>query len=313
MARIAALPVPAVHPVGRKTEAVSAEPTIMIGIGAQKAGSSWLYHALRDHPACHLRSIKEMNYWNRMAHGGRQSYRDWIGAQQRIVSAERPDDWQRERLADLGRLSRLYSWPRTLVYPGDRAYRTYLTEGRGSRQLVGEITPEYGRSTRETIARMAGVGDDVRFVYILRDPVERLWSAARMSAERRLVPEKGRLKYCSRLVDGVVNGKDGRNAGLSDYRVTLGNFLAVVPRDRLFVGFFEELFSEAGLRQVTDFLGIAPGAGHLRPPMHVSTPLPLKRWQRQRLAQHFRGQYEAIRAELGRLPAVWEDQLGWAA
>jgi Sulfotransferase family len=285
----------------------------MIGIGAQKAGTSWLYHALRAHPDCHLRSIKELNYWNRMAHGGAASYREWMGLQRRVITAETSDAWQQERLADLAGLSRLYSWPRSLFYRRDRAYRAYLSEGRGRRRLVGEITPEYSRSSRETFARMAEVGGDVRFVFILRDPVERLWSAVRMNADRRGVAAASRQKFCHKVLDQVLGGANERFAGLSDYRATLENFLASVPRERLFVGFFEELFTEQGLRQVTDFLGIAPGNGHLRPPMHVSAPLGLKRWQRQRLAQHFRGQYEAIRADVGRLPPLWEDQLRMVA
>ena len=33
-------------------------------VGATKAGTSWLYRALHDHPGCAVRAVKEMHYWD---------------------------------------------------------------------------------------------------------------------------------------------------------------------------------------------------------------------------------------------------------
>ena len=38
--------------------------TLVIGIGAQKAGTTWLYRYLRTHPQVGMSPIKELHYWD---------------------------------------------------------------------------------------------------------------------------------------------------------------------------------------------------------------------------------------------------------
>ena len=45
------------------------EATLMFGVGATKAGTSWLYRYLADHPECHLRSIKELHFFDALDTG----------------------------------------------------------------------------------------------------------------------------------------------------------------------------------------------------------------------------------------------------
>ncbi len=40
-----------------------------IGIGAQKAGTTWLYEMLRQHPEIHFPNQKELHFWNRDYNG----------------------------------------------------------------------------------------------------------------------------------------------------------------------------------------------------------------------------------------------------
>ncbi len=40
-----------------------------LGIGAQKAGTTWLYHQLSRHPEIHFPAGKEIHYWNRVQAG----------------------------------------------------------------------------------------------------------------------------------------------------------------------------------------------------------------------------------------------------
>jgi hypothetical protein len=41
-----------------------ADPVILYGMGATKAGTSWLYRHLHDHPEVAMRAIKEAHYWD---------------------------------------------------------------------------------------------------------------------------------------------------------------------------------------------------------------------------------------------------------
>ncbi len=63
------------------------------------------------------------------------------------------------------------------------AYLDYLGAGQGA-AVVGDITPAYGLLSVERLRAMAALGE-TRFLYILRDPVARLWSHVRMIAGRR--------------------------------------------------------------------------------------------------------------------------------
>ncbi|HHS89575.1 MAG TPA: sulfotransferase family protein, partial [Rhodobacteraceae bacterium] len=40
------------------------QPTIFFGVGAAKSGTSWLYRYLEGHPETHLRSVKELHYFD---------------------------------------------------------------------------------------------------------------------------------------------------------------------------------------------------------------------------------------------------------
>ena len=39
------------------------QPTLLFCVGATKAGTSWLFDYLKHHPECHLRSVKELQYF----------------------------------------------------------------------------------------------------------------------------------------------------------------------------------------------------------------------------------------------------------
>ena len=49
-----------------------AEPVVMYGIGATKAGTSWLYRYLAAHPDGYLRSIKELHFFDSHEKGIRE-------------------------------------------------------------------------------------------------------------------------------------------------------------------------------------------------------------------------------------------------
>ena len=41
-----------------------ADPTLLICVGATKAGTSWMYRYLHDHEAYYARSVKECHYFS---------------------------------------------------------------------------------------------------------------------------------------------------------------------------------------------------------------------------------------------------------
>ena len=68
---------------------MSGEPTVLICVGATKAGTSWLYDHLRVHPDCHLRSIKELHYFDMQHHRNFDRYLAGLTRRATALTAER--------------------------------------------------------------------------------------------------------------------------------------------------------------------------------------------------------------------------------
>lgn len=127
---------------------------VVIAVGAQKCGTIWLSWTLDQHPDIHIRR-KEVHYWDRV----RYPY-SYSGPTEALFKAA-------AKQADLpfGRHA----------YDNSR-YLPALNYGRMSERIVADITPAYALCTRASFAEMKAIHDDVRFVFLMRDPVERLWS-----------------------------------------------------------------------------------------------------------------------------------------
>lgn len=108
-----------------------------LGIGAQKAGTTWLYKQLASHPQVRFPAGKELHYWD-LREAGRR---------------DEPDHWYQGRFPA----------------PPSADIRQ------------GEITPAYAALSAESVARIAALYPELRILFILRNPIERAWSAAQMA------------------------------------------------------------------------------------------------------------------------------------
>ncbi len=275
-------------------------------IGAAKAGTDWLHRQLVQHPDCHLRSIKELHYFDAIDgnHLNRELQKH-RGIQKDLLTklakdGQVPDAGQGRRLADRA------SWLDVLEtgHEDTSAYLDYLRDGAKPGQVVADITPAYALLPETRLKAMANMTDDVRFLYLLRDPVERLWSHVRMIAARR--DDKGQLKRqrAANILDRVITGKETQIADRSDYAGTLMRLKSAVPSKQLLVDAIEDMVSGDGIKRLCGFLGIAPMTGDLSP-VHAGQPLDMTRDQRHAAAKWLAPQYDAAEAALGSLPKTW--------
>ncbi|MDA8587012.1 sulfotransferase [Rhodobacteraceae bacterium] len=275
-------------------------------IGAAKAGTSWLHRQLTQHPQCHLRSIKELHYFDalegdqmkRELSKHRDLQKDMLNRLVRNGSA--PDVLLGQKLADRA------AWLDVLEAGREDvpAYLDYLNDGAAPGQVVGEVTPAYALLPEKRLRVMARITDDVRFFYMLRDPVERLWSHVRMSAARR--DDQGRVtpERTSRILQRVISGAEPQIADRGDYAGALARLSAAVPGPQVLVEAIENMVAGNGLRRLCGFLGIAPMTGDLQP-VHAGLPLDMTRDQRKAAADWLAPQYDAAERALGSLPKAW--------
>jgi hypothetical protein len=225
-----------------------------IGIGAQKAGTTWLGHNLQLHPEVWMPGIKELHYFNKRISepsgfskmlGKTPEARRWRERVRRRIDRHKRKLSPREALWDFNYY---------LQSPNDDWYASLFKPG--EEKTSGEITPAYSMLDRSMISHVHGLMPDVKIIFFMRNPVERAWSQAVMhfggpkGYEIEQVPADKLRRHFDR------EGSRLR----TDYLRTLENWGSFYPEDQIFVGFLEDIYflPMELLRSVFGFLGVDP-------------------------------------------------------
>ena len=292
-------------------------PTVLLGVGAAKSGASWHCRYLSDHPEGRFRSIMELHYFDGIDLGARDRH-----AADRTREAEairaRISKGRAGAAAD-GRLADREAWLHVLAAEHDDAatYLAYLDGGRDGPDtgpdtgpaVVGEVTPGYALLSEDRLCAMAGPGSrDVRFVYLLRDPIAQLWSHVRMIAGRRAADGVAARRRCNPIFDRTLAGEESKIEARSDYRAALGRLSRAIDPARLLVRVFEELVHGVGAARLCAFLGIAPRAPDPLP-VYADQPMRMRAEQRHSARTWLAPQKDYVAERLGYWPAGWHYDL----
>lgn len=282
-------------------------PTLLFCMGAAEAGNDWLRDYLRAHPDCHLRAVDELHYFDGLEAGN-------LGALSRAQSKLR-DGYRAQLTAGKGSAARLRrqiddraDWIEVLGRGREDipAYLAYLTKGADGARLVGDLTPAYGLLPERRLRSMGGIAPDVRVIYLMRDPVERLWAHVRAMSRQRSPRGAVERQRTSNILSRTLAGEEGQIALRSDYRAAILRLRAAIDPDRLHFAFYEDLFEEAGLRRILDFLGLrwhAPAVGQTE---YESRALEMLRDQRRDARAWLAPQYDYVAEAMGWLPEAWQ-------
>ena len=283
-------------------------------IGAQKGGTSWLYETLLDSPSCHFGATKEMHYFD--VHAGTEMSH----LQERITLARRRVDALQTRvgpdnetnlhhLAHLVDLLRMYSGPRHGPDP-HRPYLAHLLKGHAGKRWLCDFTPSYAALPTQVFAEMAAMGE-TRFIFLMRDPVARMWSQLRMWTS--MLPQApppdswAFLKTCQSRLYGLAHSGALPTLSRADYRRTMLTLEQAVPAERIHYAFYEDLFTQSAVDRICDFLGIAPVPAEATRRVNegVSVSIPPK--EEALLRRAFAAQYDFVQARFGdAVPAEWQ-------
>lgn len=282
-------------------------PTLMYCVGATKAGTSWLYRFIAEHPQCHLRGVKELHYFDAgafdewsfwAADAGR--HRDRIKAQAIKAGAN-----SLERKIQAARDAEEWCQVIDRKHSDDAAYLDYLQKGLGDKRLIGEFTPAYGLLPVENLRHMAGLLPDVRFVYLMRDPVARIWSHVRMMAARQVERAEEIPQQASKLIKRILNGMEPQIVRRSDYIGPVTRLREAVEPSKLFFGFYEEMFTQKTITKLCAFLGLDMGTPEYDKPVMQGPSAVMARDQWTEMRDYLAPQYDAMREIFGTLPDAW--------
>ncbi|MES2433866.1 MAG: sulfotransferase [Pseudomonadota bacterium] len=288
---------------------MSKEPTLLFCVGATKAGTSWLYEHLSAHPQCHFRTIKELHYFSLKTEA--QFDGALRGVDRKIAEMQARLDVVADdrKPAVAGRLADLIAWRAVLAHRAIDlpAYRAFLREDAGDARLVGDVTPAYGLMTQQALAGLSQVAADTRFVYLIRDPLARLWSHVRMIAQRT-APDRfaqAAEAQMAAILNGDLSGEGKGIVARGDYVAILPKLMAAVPAKSLLVLFQEELMTLPGIARLSAHLGLTPAPAALDRRVHEGKSLALSEALRARALLWLRPQYEYVAAMFPALPEAW--------
>jgi hypothetical protein len=292
---------------------VTREPTFLFCVGATKAGTSWLYDHLSKHDECHFRSIKELHYFS-MSQPSQFAKTLAAGREEiaRLKAETNLDDDAKSRINR--RLADLRDWQKVLKIRAIDlpAYTNYLTQGIGQAHLVGDITPAYSLMPAENLTALQTVGGDVRVLYLIRDPLARLWSHVRMIAQR-IAPQRfadEALALLNRIIGGDLSGEGKGIVARGDYAAILPKLTRAIDPKRLLVMFYEDLISAPGVAKLSAFLGIAPSPADFERRVHRGVALALPATTTAHALAYLRPQYDYVARQFGHIPAAWRANMG---
>lgn len=262
-------------------------------IGAQKAGTSWLFAQLRSREDVWMPPVKELQYFS---HLFVPEHRAWTkrhieqgvaqALRQHVTRNARPNLDYVRYLADLGgRDVFTEAW-----------YRAAFDRPAAAGKRVGDVTPEYSTVPEAGIRHIRALLGAVKIIYLIRDPLDRALSQLRMNVSRH-ADEALDAEGWRRMADAW----DIDNRG--DYRAYVPRWKAhFAPGDILFLPYGRIASDPAGLlREIEAFLDLPPADyPRLREEVHKGRSIDVPEEIRARLADRMAGQRDFLASEFGR-------------
>ena len=268
---------------------LASDATFLLGVGAQKAGTSWLHDQLDRRSDADFGFLKEYHVFD-------------------ALELERFANFRPKRPTPL----KWRTWRRARFIARPERYFDYFASRLKPPQirLTGDITPSYAGLSAKSYQRIkkafAQRGVQTRAVFIMRDPVERFLSQQRMQLRKRglLTPEH-EIEHLNKASFKLLKRDSPRN----DYPATLDALRDGFAASEVFIGLYETLFTADNHSALCRCLNIpeqTPDGSHRVNASQATTSVPPELLQR--LGRHFSPLVTAVQE---RCPELTVDQ-HWA-
>lgn len=224
-----------------------------IGIGAQRAGTTWLHRHLSRHRDTFLfRAFKEVHYFD-VVH--------LSGSRHRSYQSDRLAEWKR-RLESKGQATPelVATLDHLRAAPRDDDWYRRLFGLAPAHKLCGEITPAYSVLSDDAVAHMLRLNPDVKFILLLRHPIERAWSNVRLDLkpEFQAATDPRDVDVSEERLRSMVLSRHNRLR--TDYPAMIDRFGSAVDPSQFMVAFHDRIAQKpvALLREVARFLDLDP-------------------------------------------------------
>jgi hypothetical protein len=263
-------------------------------VGAQKAGTSWLYRQLEQHPDFWMPPMKELHYLDNLNRTRRfHPPRSRDGCDASFV--ESMENLSARFYLDLESYGQLFQ------------HKGHL--------LSGDISPAYSTLNDEIIERVLDHFPNLKVVFLARDPVERAWSQLSMGVRLGMI-NKFDVTDPEEVVYNLLN------PGVlirSHPSKIVARWKRCVRPENFRVYFFDDLKENPAVlrRSILRFLGGDPDkpSGGLKPHDNSDAgreKLRLTAKVRDRIAQFFEHELKSCAVELGGRAKSWPARYGFS-
>ncbi|WP_415892315.1 sulfotransferase domain-containing protein [Neptuniibacter sp. PT8_73] len=229
------------------------EKNFILGVGCQKGGTTWLSAQLNKSQNVDLGFRKEYHIFDAL----------YIPESRDILS---------KKLKDLEYVNKnpevLVQHPQFFThlsfYLDTRNYYDYFDklwcEGGEDVTTVGDITPSYAALPVEALkvikSELEARGFTVKVIYLMRDPIERCWSMARMKLKQYKSANHKNLDLPAEqeMLASIYQTKKCEIR--TRYESTIKNLEYVFDEQDIFYSFYEKLFEKETLVELQGFLGL---------------------------------------------------------
>ena len=271
----------------------------ILGVGCQKGGTTWLHTQLCKSRNVDMGFVKEYHVFDALYVP--QCFHFLNNKMKRMQNIPHGIKALRKKKQLLKHLN---------FYSDTQNYYDYfdslISKGGSEVTTVGDITPSYSALPKKALSKIKSElesrGFKVKVIFLMRDPIERIWSQVRMSRRNKLkanpdliLPnESKRIEAAFKIRSTEIRTK---------YEITISNLEAIFNSNDIFYGFYEELFEEQSISNLRSFLDLSEFSVDTNQKVNVSEKndslLELDEELGLRIFNHYKETYEYCQNRFG--------------
>lgn len=219
------------------------EKIFVLGVGAQKSGTSWLHAYLDSYSCANFGVLKEYHVWD-------AKYSPLCG--EFCVSPNVLSEAAKDGLNfDNNQVLRYAMQQFNGTYEG--YFHALLDD---NTRITGDITPSYACLNEQSLnlirSKFSALGIKVKVVFLMRDPFERCWSAVRMYKKHIPPPAPSDEELLKSTYDSQ------QFQFRTDYPTTIAALENVFDTEDIYYGLYENLFTPPEIKRLSDFFSLEP-------------------------------------------------------